>query len=211
MRGLQCTASVGFQPRGDPGDLQAWARSRLGGGGYGQVLWAGYLLPLVEAQVPRPTEIRQSDTPVAPYLHFIYMATPLRSCHSASAPSVPPWPPPHFRPLCWAGVGGSGVGGCGAGRADLGCQPARTIHSSEAGVVRIVGVSHVWLAQGYRPSALSLTPSSPFPLPPPPFASCPTLVFSAIFLKSREGRTRRRKLRPREGACLSAGPRGRNW
>lgn len=57
MRGLQCTASVGFQPRGDPGDLQAWARSRLGGGGYGQVLWAGYLLPLVEAQVPRPTEI----------------------------------------------------------------------------------------------------------------------------------------------------------
>lgn len=151
---------------------------------------------------------RQKPTnPRCPLLS-ICMTTPFLSCHSAfdpkrasSAPHLRHAAP--FQAPCLLRRERAGVGGCRAGRANLGCQPFGTIHSLGAGVVRILGVSHVWLSLSCRPSSL-LPPllSSLLPLPSPPSALPLPSSSQPIFLKSRDGRTLRRKLRLREGACL---------
>lgn len=98
------------------------------------------------------------------YLHdHTPLLQPLRLCPQACLFGLRPI----SGPLRRAGVGGLGWGAAVLGRADLGCQPGCTIHSSGAGVVRILGVSHVWLAQSCHPIHA-----------PPSLLSSPLILFS---------------------------------
>lgn len=107
------------------------------------------------------------------------------------APSVPwlhlrsparlPCPRRMSGPRCWAGVGGLGLGAAGgaAGRAgQTWAASLAALFIARAGVVRILGVSHVWLAGGCRPSALLPPIAYPLlslPLPSPTFDFCVSL------------------------------------